>query len=92
MTMSLLCRVQQDREHAPCGGTTDDGTDRLCTCSCHGASVTEVLPCGCRLSSVNDAFVFEACSPTCEWVAYVLAQSAAQGKPAHIAAKREGRP
>lgn len=33
--MSLLCRVQQDREHNPCSGTTDDGTDSPCGCRCH---------------------------------------------------------
>lgn len=27
--------MQQDRVHAPCSGTTDDGTEAPCSCACH---------------------------------------------------------
>lgn len=42
--LSLLCRIQQDRAHRPCSGTTDDGTDSPCSCLCHapGAAPTDL--------------------------------------------------
>jgi hypothetical protein len=33
--LSLKCRVYGDQPHAPCGGTTDDGTGLPCGCACH---------------------------------------------------------
>jgi len=35
--ISLLCRVQQDREHDPCSGTCDRDAECFepCMCTCH---------------------------------------------------------
>lgn len=46
----------------------------------HDAGAT-TLPCGCRMSTVGDAFVFEPCSPSCEYYLYALNESKRQGKP-----------
>lgn len=37
MLLSLKCRIysEQGLKHAPCSGTTDDGTERPCGCWCH---------------------------------------------------------
>ena len=42
--LSLLCKLQQDREHRPCSGTCDGhGSGKWCglpcECDCHGAKV-----------------------------------------------------
>lgn len=37
-------------------------------------------PCGCRFGTVGDAFVFQPCSLTCDLLAYVKRETAAQGK------------
>lgn len=44
----------------------------------------EKLPCGCAMSTVDDAFVFEPCSLTCEYYLYVQQQMAAKGMPAEV--------
>lgn len=43
----------------------------------------ETLPCGCRIGTVDDTFVMEACDlgQDCEWVQYAMAESERQGKP-----------
>lgn len=37
MHLSLLCRIQQDKEHRPCSGTCDCHPDDpfRCECECH---------------------------------------------------------
>ena len=43
----------------------------------------ETLPCGCRIGSVDDTFVLEACDQgmDCPTVRYVMAETKRQGKP-----------
>lgn len=43
----------------------------------------QTLPCGCRMGTdeTSGAFIFEAHSKTCQWYAYVIAESERQGKP-----------
>lgn len=41
--VSLLCKLQQDREHRPCSGTCDghgsgELCDMPCECSCHSVT------------------------------------------------------
>lgn len=37
-------------------------------------------PCGCRFGSVDDVFVFNPCSETCNTYAYAVTESRKQGK------------
>lgn len=46
------------------------------------------LPCGCRMGTVNDVFVFEPCSLECKYARYAIAESQRQGKPVHVMDKR----
>lgn len=41
----------------------------------------EVLPCGCRMYTVDDTFVFEPHDMKCEFYQYVLDQAKKQDKP-----------
>lgn len=41
----------------------------------------EVLPCGCGIGNVDDSFVIEPCSMTCENYLYAIAETKRQGKP-----------
>ena len=41
----------------------------------------EVLPCGCGIGNVDDSFVIEPCSLTCENYLYAVAETQRQGKP-----------
>lgn len=46
----------------------------------------ETLPCGCRIGTVDDAFVLEACGAgtDCPTVQYVMAETKRQGKPSTV--------
>jgi len=41
----------------------------------------QVLPCGCRMYNVGDAFVYETHALDCEFYLYFLEQSEKLGKP-----------
>lgn len=41
----------------------------------------EILPCGCKMYTVGDTFMFEPHALDCEYYLYVVAQAEAQNKP-----------
>ena len=45
-------------------------------------SLPTKLPCGCVMSTTDEgAFVFQPCSPTCDYYAYAIESARKQGKP-----------
>lgn len=47
------------------------------------------LPCGCRIGTVEDAFVMEPCSPNCPYFQYTVDEARRQGKPIRAVADPE---
>lgn len=46
-----------------------------------GKPLLKQLPCGCQMGTVDDAFVYRPCSPTCEYWLHVRQEAKRQGKP-----------
>lgn len=44
-------------------------------------NTSETLPCGCRMSTVDEVFVFEPHADDCVWYQYVLEMAKQNDKP-----------
>lgn len=44
----------------------------------------ERAPCGCKMGTKGEAFIYEPCSPTCDLYAYAIEEARKMGKPIQV--------